>query len=1014
MRRMTLRCLLAAVVCVELAALAGCGLGGGPGAKSKDSGQYNLDDKVKEWIGYAGESMDRVARGLEEFGSVSVSSPLLAPATNFSFEVDHGPNDYFNEAKSSVQGRVAVLDQSAQQTSVGVKVQGDINALLGGLDQLAAYREELGDYESKRRLTRHAARLRAQQVTDALPPNATPAQRAAAEEQAARILLEESPGSATTRPAYPATAPTTLPSTDADLLPSPDKALGVLNGAQFTGIRGLLGSDSSTALANRAALKIAAGDTATEAIFSLLGSPDKYIPFKDKRILFGAGMVGVTPGWRTRTGYAADVSVTVEFTYVPARKEYRDAWLNEARRQLDDMAKKNLGDPEWAALKKLLEDVRDAAVVTAAANPTTIAVTSAPPPYGGGAAGGTPAKGRGAPERSINPLAIGAQPFSAGPGYTSPAAAARTSTALNIAPRFRVPSVPPSPLVSAVAPMTDSEVLDLGASVRQQRAFALAASLALRFSGLGGQAAVFDQWAKRLESDTVTRGAATAVSTYSNSGGMFGFQVGPRLRAVGAGGTGKRPELTLDRDSFPVLIIVGLDAADLEPRFMEADGQLTAFEPVIVFRQSMRWLPLRQPRPVERERDNALRAVDPGRYDKVLDYNGLQRGVREGDRLNWASSLDLALEHAPHTSVDWRRRLDRIADAQYALEFLKASSGKPAFAPTDGQRAGLHAAEELLLDPDPDAKPKPASAYLQQLVTLNRTLADGVNGSIQDAAVTDLLGAVKALFDAQQGHRAGVFDGAALQAARGRLNMLTYHAIGSSNWQYLPLPAVVPQPEEKKPPKLTVSDAGTLHGFGEGPSRFVIGGENMKDHIAQVILSPQGPAAVKDKTVLDGAVVVDVEVTDDRNAGGSPVDLYFITDKGASFHAAKLVFDLPPQADEEEGDPGVRVEYDDAGRPTHVSVNGRDIVLSPGELAKLLQALHRNDPNVHFGADAGGGFHVEMDGAGPPPRPPGHLTAPAPLRPPRPGPGAAQGPPQRRDGEPPPDDAAPEPRRDGK
>jgi hypothetical protein len=1114
--------LFTAVVLVELIMIAGCSsfrqFLGWP--TSPPQGTTPSDPKVRRWAERAGNRMDEVARGLEEFGTISVSSPLLAPAAKFDFAVDAGPNDYFKDAKAQVQGRVAVSEQFAQQTGVGLRAQGDIGGLLGALDAAAAYREELGDYETKRRLTRHAARLRAQQEIDALPPDATPAQRAAAEERAARILLEESPGSATTRPSYPTTAPTTAPSIDSDLVPAPDKALGVLSGAQFTSLRGLL-ANADTTLQNRAALNIAAGDTATEAIFSLLGNPTGYIGFKDKRILFGAGMVGVSPGWRTKSGFAADVSVLAEFVYVPARREYRDAWLDYVNDQLAGLKKKGAGDPELAELKRLLEEARKPVVPPDKEEEISYEISDAPPPTtrasesatgltggapkgpeegggtkkpatppaddqlierptttrpsgndatprssadspapgdvvrtlgvlqtasggrssvggqgssggasvgagqsvggssgrGGSSAGSNPSVGGGRDvgaatrggDRSITvPTTPGGSPPTgtppaatpvpakppkgrrffpqggAGPGagpvfpripigtvssYSGPGDkgghdaaagggdAGAVQTAADVDVRFRVPSTPPSPLVAAVSPMTDAEVLDLSSNVRQQRAFALAASLALQYAGLKGQAAVFDQWVKRLEKDVVTRGASAAVSTYSHSGGMFGFQIGPRLRAVGAGGIANRAAMVLERQSFPVLIILGMDEADLEPKFAEVHGQLTAFEPVLVFRQSTRWLPVDQPRPVERLRNDATRSTDPRRYQAMLDYNGVQRGISEAERIRWAVGLDAALRHAPRTPTERQALLGQIKEAASALQSLKPPGDTLSYA----QARGLAMAEDLLSTPTGSVAVEPWA--LRELAAFNRAVADGKKPRLGTTTASKLLPPLDAMLkEALESTTAGP----ALEATRGRIGMLTYHAIGSSTWQYLPIEAVLRAAAPAKPEaelSLTpVSD--TLFGLRDGTSHFVITGKNLKGHITGATLEPLGADPITGLLVLNGAVVVSVKPDPKKDPGPTGADLYLSTDKEQTVKVAKVVFNKPPPP--ANADPGIRVERDAAGRPTRILANGQEIKLSPEELVEVLRVLIGGDGRFRFGADATGGFRMEVDGAAAP------------------------------------------------
>jgi hypothetical protein len=217
------------------------------------------------------------------------------------------------------------------------------------------------------------------------------------------------------------------------------------------------------------------------------------------------------------------------------------------------------------------------------------------------------------------------------------------TVAYDVALRYRVPERPAKPLVAAVSPMTDADVLDLSGSVRVQRAFALSAALALSYAGLNGQAAIFNQWAKRLETDVQTRGASTAISTYSHSGGSFGFQIGPRLRAIEqAGGkseSDRRAAAILERQTFPVLIVLGMDADDLGIRFAYRGGEFMSFEPVLKFRQTMRWVPVQQPDAVLNSHYGSPYDPKNERYWRRLEDRGLRRGVGEATRMQWLRGL---------------------------------------------------------------------------------------------------------------------------------------------------------------------------------------------------------------------------------------------------------------------------------------------------------------------------------------------------------------------------------------
>ena len=121
------------------------------------------------------------------------------------------------------------------------------------------------------------------------------------------------------------------------------------------------------------------------------------------------------------------------------------------------------------------------------------------------------------------------------------------------------------PLVAGITPMSDSQSLDLKDDYRRQDAVSLQLALALRQQGAAGQAKLFHQFVKQQQKQAQTRSAGGVVNTFSAMGGLFGFQVGPRLKALEdpASRRGGSANI-LDRQSFPALLFFGIDRADLK------------------------------------------------------------------------------------------------------------------------------------------------------------------------------------------------------------------------------------------------------------------------------------------------------------------------------------------------------------------------------------------------------------------------------------------------------------------
>jgi hypothetical protein len=158
---------------------------------------------------------------------------------------------------------------------------------------------------------------------------------------------------------------------------------------------------------------------------------------------------------------------------------------------------------------------------------------------------------------------------------------------------------PLNPLVAAISPLTETQTLDLASSQRQVIELSIALSAALRMQGLAGQAEVVEQYVDSLQHDVRTRNAVGVANSYSASGGVFGYQVGPELRGLADPAEGDEAGDVLDRQSFPVLIVIGFDQPDLRPRLeWKSEGgsnRLRVLEPKLRIYQTSRWIPLERP-----------------------------------------------------------------------------------------------------------------------------------------------------------------------------------------------------------------------------------------------------------------------------------------------------------------------------------------------------------------------------------------------------------------------------------
>lgn len=110
-----------------------------------------------EWAIQVGRNIDPVAKGVEEYGTISMSSPLFTfPTANdgtFTFDLNRSAEKYFEEAKSEIQGAAAISSVRSVDTKVGVKLQADINQILSNMALMEAYRDNLSRFKQKRDLS---------------------------------------------------------------------------------------------------------------------------------------------------------------------------------------------------------------------------------------------------------------------------------------------------------------------------------------------------------------------------------------------------------------------------------------------------------------------------------------------------------------------------------------------------------------------------------------------------------------------------------------------------------------------------------------------------------------------------------------------------------------------------------------------------------------------------------------------------------------------------------------------
>lgn len=149
--------------------------------------------------------------------------------------------------------------------------------------------------------------------------------------------------------------------------------------------------------------------------------------------------------------------------------------------------------------------------------------------------------------------------------------------------------------VHAVSPMVDAQNLDLASSVARQNELALFFAAQLTQLGMGGAGSLFTSWSDLQRKDVATRTSVATANSFS-LGDHFGFEIGTRLHGVDEADAQSRDSAQiLERQTFPVLLILGMPQDEARPRLEMAgsapDGSLRVkvCEPKLSTDFSMRW-----------------------------------------------------------------------------------------------------------------------------------------------------------------------------------------------------------------------------------------------------------------------------------------------------------------------------------------------------------------------------------------------------------------------------------------
>ena len=491
-----------------------------------------------------GKAVDNMAADVEQFGTVSMSSPLLTmPTSKLAFDLDISAKAFYINAKKEVAGRA--LSATAIARSLGVDVQGAAD-----LDQVKNAAISAKQLEIDEQRYEALVANRTKRADDAYNEGMvkfteakTDADRAKAQtdaDNARKKILEEDLSSFKPKTTTGESSSPNLPGSAAGQVAgngAPRVSSDLTSKVNLDAFSGV-GDDAKKVFAGELTLPDLDAVKAAESAASLQGlarffhQPTEAMQFQGKIVMMGAVTVSVMPGWRTRKDFAAEVVMVNQYTYVPARREVVERMtrdLNLPQRLRERLAY------DYQLLPRTLD-------------------------------------GDGKDWINREPVTI--------PEY------------------LKYDKEEPKgmrPLVSGISPMSQSDTLDLASVFKRQDETAIALAATLKATGWNAQSKIFNQFVKNQKKDVQTRSSSATVATYSRAGGVVGFQIGPRLKALAdPASRSDKSAFVLERQAFPALLVYGLDAADIYPRIQCRNGRLVVYEANIKNTQRSYWQPMTQ------------------------------------------------------------------------------------------------------------------------------------------------------------------------------------------------------------------------------------------------------------------------------------------------------------------------------------------------------------------------------------------------------------------------------------
>jgi hypothetical protein len=560
----------------------------------------------------AAKDMDAVSARLEQYGTITLSAPLLVRAANdgspsvFEFKLTKDADAYFHDAQNNIQGKASAFNESIADLEVQARYGSDSTVASAYKDQLAERRAAVTAASAAQAKSADAAKAKYDAAIAAANAETDPTARATKTATAVDNYRAD------LKDIYPApSAPPTqsaLPNPTATISTPTISGTSSLSATQNPyALLSALGSSAPT-ITDRAAIIGAAGDNTVAGIFRVLGDPGKELSLSGQQAFFGVTMISVTPGRRTERSFFGNVSVVANIQLRKAEigevKNFLERWQRDYSLTADVETRiacdSDLSRTCTSGTPPAVE-VLDLVTSKTRQDPTTTSrsIVSAADAY----------------EKLPATLKGGVQ---SSDGHLTGSCMA---SSLQLGESCYLANTEDLPTVAAVSPMTDAQVLDYGSSSRDRKQVALDLAATMQSAGYSAAARVFAQYAKQMESDAISRAPQNFVAAYS-SGHVFGYEIGPGFTALADPTSGKAESgQTLQRQSFPALIIVGIkpDLAQTKVYLVgtKDNQKLLVVTPAIYLVQACRWV--------------------PRTFWKSLFYR-----VKEDERVRWAQALDKA------------------------------------------------------------------------------------------------------------------------------------------------------------------------------------------------------------------------------------------------------------------------------------------------------------------------------------------------------------------------------------